>query len=83
MCLEKSSGPLTRLPREFGGPGAKDKDEASCDNFQGLEINYGIILLVCFMRPPEPLSIGCFEASGNLPPRPPLDGSAHRRKRKA
>ena len=46
-----SSGP----PREFRSPGAKKKDETPlrakrAENFRGLEIIYGKILLIYFMR---------------------------------
>ena len=45
-------------PREFWGSGAKEKDEAPMwakrtGTFQGLEINFGKLLLVYFMRPPD------------------------------
>ena len=47
------------------------------ENFQGLEINFGKLLLVYFTRLPRPRSIGCYEAPwtlkpwGNLPPTLP------------
>ena len=50
------------------------------ENFQGLDINFGKLLLVYFMSPPRPGGIGCYEAHwslwpmGNLPPCSPRSG---------
>ena len=49
---------LTGPPREFRGPGAKEKDQAHlrakrAESFQGLDINFEKFLLVYFMKPPD------------------------------
>ena len=50
-----SAGP----PREFRGPGAKEKKRSplrakQAENFQGLQVNFGKLLLVYFLRPLGP-----------------------------
>ena len=59
----------TGLSREFRGHGAKEEEEApvhakQAENFYGLELYYGRLLLVYFMRPPHLEEFGAMTPLG-------------------
>ena len=53
---------LTEPPKEFRRSGAKGKDEI--EYFRGLEVNYGELLLIYFIRRPDLEALGVIRSFG-------------------